>query len=119
MLQENETATRVRAERKTSRRMLVRYKVKADRAAENEGYITNVFAELRRENPAGLRYASFKLDDGVSFVHIVSLEAEDGGNPLRELSAFKEFTDKIEDRCEEAPTSAELNEIGSYGFFVD
>jgi hypothetical protein len=61
---------------------MVRYKVKADRAAENERYITGVFEQLRRDRPSGLRYASFKLDDGVSFVHIVSLEATGRGNPL-------------------------------------
>jgi hypothetical protein len=96
------------------KRMMVRYKVKADRIAENEGYITNVFEQLKREQPPGLRYASFKLGDGVSFIHIVELEAADGSNPLRELSAFKAFTADILDRCEEPPVSVELQEVGSY-----
>lgn len=47
------------------KRMLVRYKAKADRAAENEQYIAKVFEQLRQTRPSGLRYASFKLDDGV------------------------------------------------------
>ncbi len=101
------------------KRVMVRYKVKADRAAENESYITRVFEQLRRDAPTGLRYASFKLDDGVSFVHIVSHEAADGRNPLSELSAFKAFTAEIRDRCEEPPVAAELQEIGSYRFFGD
>ena len=100
------------------KRVMVRYKVKADRAAENESYITRVFEQLRRDTPPGLRYASFKLDDdGVSFVHLVSLEAVDDSNPLRELSAFKAFTAEIQDRCEEPPVAAELKEVGSYRFF--
>jgi hypothetical protein len=99
------------------KRLMVRYKVKADRAAENEGYIARVFEQLERERPTGLRYASFKLDDGVSFVHIVSQEAADGRNPLTELSAFKAFAAGVRDRCQEPPTTVELNEIGSYGFF--
>ena len=33
------------------KRMMVRYKVKADRAAENEGYIAKVFEQLRSEQP--------------------------------------------------------------------
>jgi hypothetical protein len=101
------------------RRVIVRYKVKADRAAENEGYITRVFEQLAREQPSGLRYASFKLEDGVSFVHIVSYEAADGRNPLTELSAFKTFAAGVRDRCEDPPITAELNEIGSYRFFSD
>lgn len=102
---------------KAMKRMMVRYKVKADRAAENESYITKVFEQLKREQPSGLGYASFKLDDGVSFIHIVSIEGADGSNPLRELSAFKEFVARIKDRCEDAPASVDLKEVGSYGFF--
>lgn len=101
------------------KRVMVRYKVKADRAAENESYITRVFEQLKRDKPPGLRYASFKLDDGVSFVHIVSLEAADGSNPLSALSAFKAFTAQIRDRCDEPPVAADLQEVGSYGFFGD
>lgn len=99
------------------KQMMVRYKVKADRAAENEGYIAKVFEQLKSEAPAGLRYASFKLADGVSFVHLVSVEAADGKNPLGELSAFKAFTAQIKDRCEEAPIATEMSEVGSYRFF--
>jgi hypothetical protein len=76
-----------------------------------------VFEQLKREKPPGLRYASFKLEDGVSFVHIASLEVADGSNPLGELAAFKAFTDKIKDRCEEQPAVMHLKEIASYRFF--
>lgn len=34
------------------KRMMVRYKMKADRVAENEGYSTRVFKQLGREQPA-------------------------------------------------------------------
>ena len=96
---------------------MVRYKVKAGRAEENERYIANVFEQLRREKPSGLRYASFKLEDGLSFVHIVSHDAADGRNPLTELSAFKAFVAGVRDRCDEPPVTVELREIGSYGVF--
>jgi len=99
------------------KRVMVRYKVKPGRVAENERYIKSVFEQLQRERPTGLRYASFKLGDGVSFVHIVSHEAADGTDPLRELPAFKAFTAEIKDRCEDPPVAAELTEVGTYGFF--
>lgn len=99
------------------KRVMVRYKVKPDRAAENERLIKRVFEQLEHERPSGLRYASFKLGDGVSFVHIVSLEAGDGSNPLGELPAFKAFTAAIEERCDEPPIAATLNEVGSYKMF--
>lgn len=100
------------------KRVMVRYKVKADRAGDNERFIKAVFAEIDRNRPAGLRYASFKLDDGVSFVHIASVETADGSNPLSAISAFREFTSQIQDRCEEAPVTTNLNEVGAYRFFA-
>lgn len=99
------------------KRLMVRYKVKADRAGENEAYIARVFEQLERERPTGIRYASFKLDDGVSFVHIVSVEGADDRSRLPELSAFRTFIAGIRDRCEDLPVTTELKEIGSYGFF--
>jgi len=98
------------------KRVLVRYKVKSDRAAENEEFISNVFTELQKTNPGGLRYASFKLEDGVSFVHIASIETENGENPLSNSSAFKSFQEKIKDRCEDPPVAVDLHTIGSYRF---
>jgi hypothetical protein len=94
---------------------LVRYKVKPERAAENEEFIKRVFEQLKREQPPSLRYASFKLGDGVSFVHIV--ETPDGRNPLPDLTAFQEFVAGVRERCNEPPVTEDLNEIGSYRFF--
>ena len=97
-------------------RVMVRYTVKPDRAAENERYIQQVFAELARSAPPGMQYAAFKLDDGVSFVH---LYAHDTGSiePLRALSAFQAFRAGLADRCEVAPVRTVMEEVGSYGFF--
>ena len=98
------------------KRVMVRYKVKPDKAAENRRFIEAVFEELHSKSPDGLRYASFVLDDGVSFVHIASIES-DGGNPLAETDAFKAFQAGIRDRCEEGPVATELEEVGAYKIF--
>jgi hypothetical protein len=98
------------------KRVMVQYKVKADRAAENEAYVRKVFEELEQTTPDGIRYATFKQADGVSFVHIASIETEDGDNPLGESPAFKAFQAEIKDRCEEPPVAVDLQEIGSYRF---
>lgn len=97
--------------------IMVRYKVKADRAAENENYIRHVFEQVKREQPAGLAYASFKLDDGVSFVHLVCRAGPAESNPLHKLAAFKEFTAGIKERCEEAPVVVNLHAVGAFGDF--
>jgi hypothetical protein len=103
---------------------MVRYKVKPNRVDENERLVRAVYEQLHRERPNGLRYATFKLepedgklDDGVSFVHVVSHES-DGDNPLAELAAFKAFVAEIQDRCTEPPVRSELSEVGSYAFFA-
>jgi hypothetical protein len=97
------------------RQVMVRYRVAADRAAENEALVRAVYDELQATQPAGLRYATFKLEDGVSFVHIA--ETEEGNNPLSQVRAFAEFQAGIADRCEEPPLVADLTEIGSYRLF--
>ena len=96
---------------------MVSYKLRPERVAENEGLVVAVFDALKQACPAGLRYATFRLGDGLSFVHIVSHEESDGANALTALPAFKAFTAGIKDRCEVPPNRVDLTEIGSHGFF--
>jgi hypothetical protein len=97
---------------------MVRYKVKPDQADRNRELVRAVYAELEHVQPANMRYATFELDDGVSFVHIHSNDAE-GENPLDRITAFAAFQEKIRDRLEEGPVVSELREVGSYRFFGD
>jgi hypothetical protein len=101
------------------KQVMVRYKVKPERAQENEELVRAVYAELQGSQPTGIRYATFQLDDGVSFVHLSSTETPDGHNPLPELEAFKAFLKDIGDRCDEAPVVTEVREIGSFRAFGD
>jgi hypothetical protein len=94
------------------RRVMVRYKVKPDRVAENEALVRAVYDELARTQPDGFRYATFRLDDGVSFAHVAF--TEEGLNPLADVVAFEQFQENIRDRCDEAPVVTELHEIGSF-----
>jgi hypothetical protein len=96
---------------------MIRYTVKPERVAENEQFVRAVYEELDRVQPTGLRYATFRLDDGVSFVHVVSVETADGVNPLSEIEAFARFTQTVGDRCAEPPVTTALDEIGSFRFF--
>jgi hypothetical protein len=73
-------------------RKMIRYTVKPDRAGENEALLAKVFEELAVGQPQGLRYATFKLNDGVDFVHIVSYESEDDSNASSDLPAFKNIS---------------------------
>jgi len=99
------------------KRVIVQYKVHADKANENKDYVRKVYEDLKANSPAGLRYATFVQEDGVSFVHIASIETADGTNPLTESGAFKSFQEGIKDRCEIPPHAIEIEEVGSYQFF--
>jgi hypothetical protein len=113
-----EADTRNTIEEDPMRQVMVRYKVKPDRVKENEELVRAVYRELRHTEPAGLRYATFKLDDGVSFVHLAVSEGDAGG-PLSEVKAFQEFQRNIEDRTDEAPVVTGIEEIGSYRLVGD
>jgi Antibiotic biosynthesis monooxygenase len=95
------------------REVLVRYRVKPDRVAENEELVRGVYEALESTEPGNFHYATFLLDDGISFVHIA---VHDGENPLPSLPAFRRFQENLRDRCDEAPVASEVRRIGSYRF---
>ncbi|MFL5870389.1 MAG: hypothetical protein ACJ75R_04865 [Solirubrobacterales bacterium] len=94
------------------KQVMVRYRVKPDRVAENEELVRAVYEELEREAPEGFQYATFRLDDGQTFVHVAL-----GGTqaaPLPRLNAFKRFQERLADRVEEGPLVSQLDQIGSF-----
>jgi hypothetical protein len=95
-----------------SKTVVVRYKTRADAADENQRLVEQVFAQLASEDPGGLRYATFRLADGVSFVHVAVHEGE--ANPLAHSSAFAEFQREIASRCIEPPVVSDATLVGAY-----
>ncbi len=93
---------------------VVWYRTNPQDADENAHLIRDVFAELAAQRPDSLRYASFRLDDGVSFVHVAVLDADQ--NPLSDSAAFAKFQSGIEDRCADGPAASDATVIGSYRF---
>lgn len=92
---------------------MVRYTVKPDRAAQNEELVRALFAELDQVKPAGLRYAAFRLDDGLTFIHLISSDKDEHG-PLPHLETLRAFHAGLRGRCDEAPVRTQLSEIGSF-----
>jgi hypothetical protein len=91
---------------------VVRYTTRPETALDNEQLIRGVFAELAANNPEGLRYVAFRLDDGVSFLHVAVLDGDE--NPLMTVDAFRQFLAGINDRCVDGPTPSDATQIGSY-----
>ncbi len=98
------------------RTVIVRYKVKAQQAEENVRFVEAVFAELQQAAPAGLKYASFVAEDGLSFVHVACF-AEGTKNPLPPMDSFQAFQAELLDRCEEGPDVIPMKNVGSFNFF--
>jgi hypothetical protein len=94
--------------------VMVRYTVKPECAQENAELVRAVYEELARERPDDLRYATFLLEDGVTFVHLAS---HGGENPLPDVKAFQEFTRDIGARCAAPPAVSPLQEVGSFRFW--
>jgi hypothetical protein len=95
-----------------SRTVVVRYRTSPEAAQENQRLVEQVYAELSANDPGGLRYATFRLADGVTFVHVSIQEGPD--NPLNRSDAFAEFQRGIAGRCVEPPVPSEATIVGSY-----
>ena len=96
---------------------MIRYTLKPERVADNERLSRAVYDALKRQRPAGVHYATFKLADGVGFVHLVSYDEGVSNTALTALPEFKAFSEGVKERCVEPPVRSDLTEIGSYGFF--
>jgi hypothetical protein len=93
---------------------VVRYEMRPDTAEENQRLVEEVFAELAEKGPDGIRYASFRLADGVSFVHVGMVDDDSPG--LGALAAFQQFQERFGERAAGKPMASEATMVGSYGF---
>jgi hypothetical protein len=74
--------------------LTVRAKLKEEHVADAEAAVKRMLAAIERERLEGIRYASVKLEDGVTFLAL--LEVEDGvENPLPGLPEAQEFYDSL------------------------
>jgi hypothetical protein len=93
---------------------MVRYRTTPEAADENQRLVEAVYRELAADDPGGLRYATFRLADGVTFVHVAAYDGED--NPLTRSAAFKEFQQDFAARAADGPERADLTLVGEYGW---
>lgn len=87
---------------------------RADAADENSRLVERVYAALAEAGPGGLQYATYPLDDGVTFVHVARLEGTE--NPLATLPGFAEFQRALAQRCVEQPAPSEATVVGTCGW---
>ena len=94
--------------------VVVRYQAKPERADENQKLIEAVFADLDAREPEGFTYKVFRLEDGVSFIHVVIEHDVDEPDSLQEVPAFQAFVADIADRCDVAPVAMGATVVGGY-----
>jgi hypothetical protein len=93
---------------------VVRYQVKPERAAENQQLSQAVFAQLEERESQGFTYKVFRLDDGVSFIHVVIEHDTDRSDSLQDVPAFQAFVANIADRCDVSPVAVGATIVGGY-----
>ena len=95
-----------------SKNVIVRYRTRPDTADENARLVEGVYAALAELQPADFRYTTYRLEDGVTFVHVAH-HGEDA-NPLPSLPAFAAFQRELRERCDEPPAPSDAPIVGSY-----
>jgi hypothetical protein len=97
---------------------VIRYTTTKETAEENERLVADVYRALAESQPEGLRYATCRLDDGVTFLHVAVLDDEDE-NPLFRTPAFAAFQAELPTRLEEGPDTRDATIVGSYRMVRD
>jgi quinol monooxygenase YgiN len=93
--------------------VMIRCKVRPDEAEASLESFQEVYEEMRSVQPKGLRYATFQLEDKVTFVSFAEME---GPEVLQQLEAFQRLRATPRERFDEPPVLTMLHEVGSYGF---
>jgi hypothetical protein len=96
--------------------LMIQAKVKDDKVAEVEAAAKAMFAAIDEAGPKGVRYASCKQRDGVTFV--IFLAVEDGiENPLPAVPEFLQFQQSLPGWLVEPSAPEPLTVVGSYNLF--
>jgi hypothetical protein len=74
--------------------LMVRSKIRAEAVGDVDAAVEHLFAAIHQAQPEGIRYASFRLPDGVTYVALLALD-EGVDNPLPALPEFSEFQDNL------------------------
>src|ERR1700687_4892960 len=93
---------------------LIRYKTKPESADENQRLVEKVYEELIARDPGGVRYATLRLEDGGTFIHLLTTDSEDAANTLGSIAAFAEFQRDLAQRCAELPAAQPVVVVGAY-----
>jgi hypothetical protein len=94
--------------------LAVQFTVREDNRVEVKSALENMTRAIQREHPAGVRFASCRFPDGLTFLNVLQLD--DGvDNPMpgiEECRSFQQSRPKW--AVGPAPTPQSVSAIGSY-----
>jgi hypothetical protein len=93
---------------------VLHYQAKPERAEENQQLIEALFAELDQSELDGFTYKVFRLQDGVSFIHVWIEHDIADPDSLQAVPAFQTFMADLADRCDVPPAATEATVVGGY-----
>ncbi len=73
----------------------VQYTTTAEYASRNKENIRQVVNELKKINHPGIKYSSYILADGKTFLHFDHFENEEAHSVLTQLESFKKFSNEL------------------------
>ena len=84
------------------------YTTKPEYAAANQANIKGVVDELKKIDHTGIKYSTYLLPDGKTFMHFDQFENEEAHEFLTSLASFKKFAAELEASGLEAEPRLEL-----------
>lgn len=73
----------------------VQYTTSPEYAATNQENIRQIVNELRQLNHPGIKYSTYLLPDGKTFMHFDQFENEEAHQVLQSLESFKKFSAEL------------------------
>jgi hypothetical protein len=95
---------------------MFRANVAAEHASDVEEAVKSLFAAIDRAKPQGVRYSSYLLDGGGTYIIMLEL-LDEGGNPLAGIPEFLAFQGNLKGWLAEPAVVARLTAVGEYRSF--
>ena len=89
----------------------VQYRVKAEYVETNKANIRRVMDALQKIGNPNLRYSTFVLEDGKTFVHFAMRANEEAQALLSNLAEFQQFQQALRASGPEVPPKAEALDL--------
>jgi hypothetical protein len=93
----------------------VQYTIESDFVEQNKRNIEAVMSELQTINNPGFKYASYVLEDGKTFMHLVHHHSPESEYLPGSLDSFKHFQSELKGHFE-VPPKAESVELVAASF---